>query len=905
MKREKNHLDERLLNLEISFQELEQEYLRPFLSDQLELLDPKLSQALNNVGELLDIFHLQTIVDMTLWSFNIEIQLGYSVFSGLEQIASANADDLIETFVENVKKYVGKGTSLGILTAEQLPIILLQRHSELLTQFFFTLDTLYDIGLYILHRPLKSFKKVLESGDLDGAMAMLDLFTASFSKDLDFHQSKNLTQYLPKICESLSPKTRAFQIRQLTRIARINVQWIYACENGFNSGLQSLRSHALETFVQTGIDKYQSQPEKGMLFFAIASEMGKNVFESLQTVYPLQAIHDKLTQYIHARIGYFVSIRSVSQLPKQYQSTDAFLIYNDGLCIYLPDEISLFSHKKYNRLTYKYLIRWEASFFEWGTYDLDLEKLIDMYPDSDLHHTSKQGTDIVRFLNSFSNVFLAKNLFILFEHARIRFCIKRYYPGILSTSLPVFQSLIKKENNQNSSVLQQIYNEIVLDIQAHDYLDILCDQIHQAIKHLDNQTATVETSARLTLEFYAKAYNNLDNYDLKTPFHNIHFELIEQCIGKLDQKAMKISSALRKKKIKIYKSDIRKQLYQKNELQANDLQELIVSKTDSHLLNQCLISLSEIENNRDILSDSHEAGTIFHYDEWDPEICGYKINYTRVVQTEYPQESNTRYDRSLQAHSGLLRHIRRRFEMIRPEGLKMLRRWQEGDAFDYRQLLQYGIDRKMQKTPSDRLYTKRVKEYRDVAVFLLVDLSRSTANIVPGSQKTVLDVEQDAIVIFCEALKQCCDPFAIAGFSSVGRHAVSFYRIKQMDENLTDQVKYKIGNMRSLRSTRMGAAIRHVNFLFEKYLSKIRLVIILSDGFPNDSDYKNDYAIKDTRQAIHEAHSKGIYIHGITVNLSENAKLDDLYGKGNYHVISDVTELPDRLPIIYHQLTKM
>ena len=34
MKSEKNHLDERLLNLEISFQELEQEYLRPFLSDK-------------------------------------------------------------------------------------------------------------------------------------------------------------------------------------------------------------------------------------------------------------------------------------------------------------------------------------------------------------------------------------------------------------------------------------------------------------------------------------------------------------------------------------------------------------------------------------------------------------------------------------------------------------------------------------------------------------------------------------------------------------------------------------------------------------------------------------------------------------------------------------------------------
>ena len=872
--------------------------------DQLSLFEPKLAQSLNKIQDLLVLSQIQTIVDTTLWSFHIEIQLGYSVFSGFEQIVSAKANDLIDIFVDQVKEYVNIGTSLGIIMADILPVVLLQRHSELTTQFFFTLNQLNDIGLYILHRPLQSFKKVLESGDLNGALAMLELFTKSFSKALDFHQSKNLTQYLPKICESLLPEKRAFQIRQLIRVAQINVQWIYACENGLNSGLQSLSSHALETFIQTGIEKYESQPEKGMLYFSIESEIARNNFKSLQTVYQLRYIHDKLTQYIHARIGSFVSIRSISQFPKQYESTHESLVYNDSLCIYLPDEIGIFSDINDNRLLYKYLIRWEASFFEWGTFDFDLEKLQDMYPDLELNEISPKGTDIFRFLNSFSNVRLAINLFMLFEHARIHFCLKRYYPGILRASLPVFKSLIQKYHSQNISVLQQIYNSAVLNIQTNEIFGDLFDQIDLAIKSLDSQTATVETSARLTLDCYADVHANSDNFEMKTLFNDICFELVEQRIGEIDQKAMKLCKALRQKKIKIYKSEIRKQLYQKNEISVNDLQELMACAADSHAINQCLMSLKEIEDFKDILSEPQEAGTIFQYNEWDPDICSYKLNYTRVIQTEYTQTPNACYDQSLQTHSGLLKHIRRRFEMIRPEGLKILRRWLEGDAFDYRQLLEYGIDRKMRKTPSDRLYTKRVKEYRDVAVFLLVDLSRSTANVLPKSRKTVLDVEQDAIVIFCEALKQCGDPFAIAGFSSVGRHSVSFYWIKKMDENLTDSVKNRIGNMTALRSTRMGAAIRHVNYLFEQYPSKIRLVIVLSDGFPNDSDYKKDYAIKDTRKAIHEARSKGIYIHGITVNLSMHAQLDDLYGKGNHHVIADVTELPDRLPIIYHQLTK-
>ena len=874
--------------------------------DQLSLLDPNLAQSLFRFQNLIHLSQLKTIVDMILWAFNVEIQLGYSVFNGFEQILSANANDLIDSYIDQVKIYSHKGTSLGILIADLFPTVLLMRHPELTTKFFQTLNTLYDIGLYILHRPLKSFKKVLASGDLEGSLAMLELFQASFSKELDFHQSKNLTQYLPKICESLLPEKRAFQIRQLIRLAQINVQWIYACETGFNSGLQSLNSDALEIFIHKGIEKYTSQPEKGVLYFSITSEIARDIFRSLQTFYPLRFIHDKLTQYIHARIGSFVHIKSISQLPKQYQSANETLIYNDSLCIYLPDEMAFFSNKNDNRNLYKYLLRWEASLFEWGTYDFDLEKLIDMYPDFDLHDMPQKGSDLYRYLNSFSNVTLAKNLFILFEHARIRFCLKKCYPGILRDGIPVFKLFMERNRFQKSTVLQEIYNVSVFDIHPPKSPDILFEQVIDVMKQLGQKKARVETSAYLTWIFYADFLNSINNYDIKTPFNNdLCLEIIEQTIEKTNQKAMKLCQALRQKNIKIYKSEIRKQLYQKNEISANDLQSFVSDTVDSQSLTQCLINLKKNETCKNILSEPQETGTIYYYNEWDLDICSYKINYARVVQSEYKDISNAHYDKSLQSHCGLLRHIRRRFEMIRPEGLKILRRWQEGDAFDYRQLLEYGIDRKMRKTPSDRLYTKRVKAYRDVAVFLLVDLSRSTANELPQSQKTVLDVEQDAIIIFCEALKQCGDPFAIAGFSSVGRHAVSFYWFKQMHENLTDSVKNRIGNTNSMRSTRMGAAIRHVNSLFEQFPSKIRLVIVLSDGFPNDADYKNDYAIKDTRKAILEARSKSIYIHGITVNLSMHAQLDDLYGNGNYHVISDVSELPDRLPIIYHQLTKV
>jgi nitric oxide reductase activation protein len=252
----------------------------------------------------------------------------------------------------------------------------------------------------------------------------------------------------------------------------------------------------------------------------------------------------------------------------------------------------------------------------------------------------------------------------------------------------------------------------------------------------------------------------------------------------------------------------------------------------------------------------------------------------------------------------MVKKIRYAFELLKPEGLVRLRQWVEGDEFDYRALLDFAMDKKAGRIPSDRLYIKHIKQTRDVAVLLLVDLSRSTSNTVYNTQTTILDVEKEAIVLFCEALEVVGDTFAIAGFSGTGRLGVDYFRIKDFDEKMDDVIRQRINGMAPQRSTRMGAAIRHATSQLEKVSSKVRLLIIMGDGFPNDVDYKRDYAIEDTRKAIFEAHSKNIYTHAITVNFSGDSKLDDLYGNVHYNVISDVRELPDKLLRIYSGLTR-
>jgi nitric oxide reductase activation protein len=185
-----------------------------------------------------------------------------------------------------------------------------------------------------------------------------------------------------------------------------------------------------------------------------------------------------------------------------------------------------------------------------------------------------------------------------------------------------------------------------------------------------------------------------------------------------------------------------------------------------------------------------------------------------------------------------------------------------------------------------------------------VDQSASTKNPVPGSDKSVLSVEKEAIVLFCEALEVVGDDFAVAGFSGRGRLQVDYFRYKDFDEPVTRMVRRRISGMTPQRSTRTGAALRHAIGTLSKRPSKVRILILLSDGYPNDTGYKRDTAVSDVQKAVSEAKSKNIHVRPITVSISADKDLDTLYSNLHHNIIYNVRQLPDTLWRIYRALTR-
>jgi len=120
-------------------------------------------------------------------------------------------------------------------------------------------------------------------------------------------------------------------------------------------------------------------------------------------------------------------------------------------------------------------------------------------------------------------------------------------------------------------------------------------------------------------------------------------------------------------------------------------------------------------------------------------------------------------------------------------------------------------------------------------------------------------------------------------------------------------MKARIGGIKPKQSTRMGPVIRHASQKLKHHDSDLRLLILLSDGYPQDLDYgedrqSNEYALNDTMMALIEAENEGIQPFCITVDQSGNDYLRKMCDPGSYLVIKDIYSLPEILPKVVESL---
>ena len=303
----------------------------------------------------------------------------------------------------------------------------------------------------------------------------------------------------------------------------------------------------------------------------------------------------------------------------------------------------------------------------------------------------------------------------------------------------------------------------------------------------------------------------------------------------------------------------------------------------------------EVVSTEEII-ESFASVNVHTYDEWDFRRGGYRAAWCSLTEkTLHPVRSGF-VPRTLIKYHPQLQRLRRQFEMLRTR-YRFVRRRRQGDEIDLDAHIEALCDTRAGIACSDRLFVQLLRDERDIAAMFLVDMSNSTEGWVGVAVK-------EALILLAEALEVVGDRYAIYGFSGMRRSRSELFHIKHLDEPYGSEVQGRIAAIGPKEYTRMGPPIRHLTKKLQHTQSTVRLLVVISDGKPEDyDDYKGQYAIEDTRKALLEARGCGVYPFCITIDKSAHDYLTHMFGRGNYIFVNEVFSLPSKMAEMYRLLT--
>ncbi len=704
----------------------------------------------------------------------------------------------------------------------------------------------------------------------------------------------------------------------------------------FLTAPQALKVFGKEDFkkwVDLGYEILKKDLKEGKNYFkGLTKEIVKKVACGLK----LEEISNILSLYLQALSGYELNIS---------ESVDG--CYTNGKTIFLPKRIDLFENEELNFKLYKVMASHKYAQLVYGTFFFRLENVEDLVNELKKKYGNglrEDASDFENFFNLFPNKNLALNIFSIVEDARIERNLKKDFKG-LKRDLEEIQRLEFKKisftpRNEVESLLYMLFLALTFGKRAvkdfiNDKLEEDFEKIYEIAKKAikGNVYDVLRATARIyeILDKYSQGYTNVFKFSYRgeimpekvtigiRELKNDLKEALEEIFEDFDIKELpEINSQIQSDMDKLidplyYTEGITDFLFRiKMEFDDEMIDEVIKEiekklagkKLDPNMFIKVLhdtgrkirANIKTPENNIQVSLTKEDIENAILYDEWDYKLNSYRVKWCALKEMEMKKGSLSFYERTIKKHRALVENIKKQFEMLRMD-YKKLKKQKDGDVIDIDAFVEAFTDMKAGISPREDIYIRNFKRERDIAVAFLVDMSGSTAG-------WVIETEKEALILLCEALEILGDKYGIFGFTSKTRKQCEFYIIKKFDEDFNDDVKRRIAGMDALDYTRMGPAIRHVTKLLDETDARLKLLILITDGKPEDYDeYKGDHGIEDTRKALIEAKQKGIKPFCITIDKEANKYIHRMFGEVGYIILDNVEKLPRKLPEIYRKLT--
>lgn len=745
-------------------------------------------------------------------------------------------------------------------------------------------------------------------------------------------------------------RQHAGDIQQSTRIARrvLAVVRVVAGGDGeaalacFRSAPVALRTVQIEQFEDwaRGGHTLARQDARGRRgYYALETRGSHDALHAGGKGVPLEQVQGWLRLYIEGLTGRVVEIAPIAAAPEQPRM-------NDGHTIHLPSVVAEFDDPDQDLRLYKVLAAHGAGQIEFGTHERDTAGLRAAYAriaelfapenadardafslDGYINEMSKgenaispesearserlsrpqlsPGSDYRAALMLFPHAGLGRRIFATLENGRIDSRLRRAYRG-LARDLDITRERLRAKRPRiidlpASLVPFELLFQITLcggalDDARHFYGQPVSELETIVAEYLADPSATVADTLMATCRVYS-LFQSLASDDAEAEAQPVAADT-EESSGEDMPGESRVTTPSEHRGPK--------------PPDASDLFNAWTS-SDANGDPEDLNSGERSAGERQVPEQGLEEGEVaFSYNEWDRELMDHRIGWCRIIEKRVREGTRAFVEETRERHRGLISSIRHQFQLMKPEDLRKIANEIDGDDYDLNAVIDYLIDRRADGHQSERIYVKRLRRRRDVAVSFLLDQSSSTARTIgrhplqpythPG--RRIIEIEKEGLVLMSEALEAVGDAYSINGFTSEGRRNVKFYVIKDFDERYSEVVERRIGGITYQNNTRLGAAIRHSAARLAAEDRRTMLLIVLSDGRPYDHDYGDArYAREDTREALKQAKLEGITPFCITIDRESEAELRDLYGEIGYTIIDDVLSLPERLPGIYRRLT--
>lgn len=141
-------------------------------------------------------------------------------------------------------------------------------------------------------------------------------------------------------------------------------------------------------------------------------------------------------------------------------------------------------------------------------------------------------------------------------------------------------------------------------------------------------------------------------------------------------------------------------------------------------------------------------------------------------------------------------------------------------------------------------------------------------------------------------------PLLVAGHSAMGA-GVLLNIYTDFVSAQPEKDRYSLGAIRSHGCNRDGLPLRLCAEMLAQRPEEIKLMVVISDGTPNDSGYSGKEAFDDIRKTVAEFRRKGLLIYGAAID-DDREVIQSLYGNG-FLSITDLKSLPKTMVRLLRQ----